>query len=122
MFSSAGQKEASVSTLRIGNDDIVSVEFGGYSGINNGSDAATDDDSGGDLRVMGIDVRHQRIGEIDGYLVSVVLSDSAVKVTRLVCWLTVVVLLRSCSQTGSVTCIRKVYHLLPFGVQLRRDA
>jgi len=78
MFSSAGKKEMSASSIRIGEEDITSVEFGGYS---NGEDILErDTDSGGDLRIMGLDVRDTKIGYEDGYMVSLVLSDSTVKV------------------------------------------
>ena len=39
-----------------------------------------DDEQGGDLRVMGIDVRNQKVDTVDGYAVAIVLSDSTVKV------------------------------------------
>jgi hypothetical protein len=78
MFSSAGQKEVAVSQLRIGKEDITSVEFGGYS--NNEVVRTRDSEHGGDLRIMGMDARSQRMDNVEGYLVSLVFSDSAVKV------------------------------------------
>ena len=82
MFSSAGAKEASTSPLRINGHDILSVEFGGFSSDTNPDDATNDrdDDLGGDLRIMGIDVRDEKKGDVQGYLVALVLSDSTVKV------------------------------------------
>lgn len=78
MFSSAGQKEVAASQLRIGEEDITSVEFGGYS--NNEIVLPRDSEHGGDLRVMGMDVINQRMDDVEGYLVALVFSDSAVKV------------------------------------------
>ena len=82
MFSSAGAKEVSTSPLRINGHDILSVEFGGFSSDTNPDDATNDrdDDLGGDLRIMGIDVRDEKMGDVQGYLVALVLSDSTVKV------------------------------------------
>jgi hypothetical protein len=81
LFSSAGQKEVFISPLRIGTEEIISVEFGGYSDISRiEEEFQRDDDMGGDLRIMGIDVRDQIINGQIGYLVSLVLSDSTVKV------------------------------------------
>lgn len=82
MFSSAGQKAVNVSPLRIGGHDIVSVEFGGFSNTTDtvGTENGRDDQQGGDLRVMGIDVRNQTMEGLDGYAVAIVLSDSTVKV------------------------------------------
>lgn len=79
MFSSAGQKEVNISPLRIEGRDIVSVEFGGYSSSANQSNE--NEDAGGDLRIMGIDVRDETVDGVQGYLVALVLSDSTVKVT-----------------------------------------
>ena len=82
MFSSAGAKEVSTSPLRISGHKIISVEFGGFSSDTKPADATIerDDYLGGDLRVMGIDVRAQKLGCVPGYLVALVLSDSTVKV------------------------------------------
>ena len=82
MFSSAGEKEVSTSPLRIKGHDILSVEFGGFNNDRIAPDMTNDkdDESCGDLRVMGIDVRDYVLGDVDGYLVVLVLSDSAVKV------------------------------------------
>jgi hypothetical protein len=82
MFSAAGAKEVSTSPLRINSHDILSVEFGGFSGDIKADDETSDrdDDSGADLRVMDIDVRDHKIGHLQGYLVALVLSDSTVKV------------------------------------------
>jgi len=82
MFSSAGAKEVSTSPLRVNGRDILSVEFGGFSSDTKLDDATNDrdDDLGGDLRIMGIDVRDQKMGDVNGYLVALVLSDSTVKV------------------------------------------
>jgi len=82
MFSSAGAKEVSTSPLRVNGHDILSVEFGGFSSDTKLDDATNDrdDDLGGDLRIMGIDVRDQKMGKMNGYLVALVLSDSTVKV------------------------------------------
>ena len=57
------------------------MEFGGYS-YDEGK-LEREADSGGDLRIMGIDVRDQKIGYVDGHLVSLVLSDSTVKVSSM---------------------------------------
>jgi hypothetical protein len=83
MFSSAGAKEVSTSALRIKGNDILSVEFGGFSSDTKLDNRTIDrdDDLGGDLRIMGIDVRDQKMGDVGGYLVALVLSDSTVKVT-----------------------------------------
>jgi hypothetical protein len=82
MFSSAGQKAVNISPLRIGEYDITSVEFGGFSSTTDtvGNENGRDDEQGGDLRVMGIDVRNQKVDAVDGYAVAIVLSDSTVKV------------------------------------------
>ena len=80
LFSSAGQKEVSVSPFRVGGKDIISVEFGGYSSVTRTEDTERDDNSGGDLRIMGIDVRDQTVCNEHVYLVSLVLSDSTIKV------------------------------------------
>jgi hypothetical protein len=78
MFSSAGQKEVAVSQLQICEKDITSVEFGGYS--NNETAWPQHLEHGGDLRVIGMDVISQRMDDVEGYLVALVFSDSAVKV------------------------------------------
>ena len=84
MFSSAGQKEVCITPLRIEGRDIVSVEFGGYSDIaKSEEDSRENDDSSGDLRIMGIDVREQTVDGANGYLVALALSDSTVKVNDL---------------------------------------
>ena len=82
MFSSAGAQEVSTSPLRISRHDILSVEFGGFSNDTRPDDTTNDrnDDLGGDLRIMGIDVRDEKMGDVQGYLVALVLSDSTVKV------------------------------------------
>jgi hypothetical protein len=82
MFSSAGQKEVNVSHLRVGEEDMVSVEFGGFStnGSLDNDKFERDDDMGGDLRIMGIDVRNKMVNAMEAYLISYVLSDSTVKV------------------------------------------
>jgi hypothetical protein len=82
MFTSAGQKEVSVLPLRVAGRDIISVEFGGFSSnsIDQEDKFERDEDLGGDLRIMSIDVRKQKVEDIDGYLICVVLSDSTVKV------------------------------------------
>jgi len=82
MFSSAGAKEVSTSPLRINGHDLLSVEFGGFSSDTNPDETTNDrdDDLGGDLRIMGIDVRDEKMGDVQGYLVALVLSDSTVKV------------------------------------------
>jgi len=90
MFSSAGQKEVAVSQLRIAEMDITSVEFGGYS--NNEVVSARDSEHGGDLRIMGMDVRSKRMDNEEGYLVSLVFSDSAVKVSPSKIMLRIVIL------------------------------
>lgn len=84
LFSSAGQKEVSVTPLRIEDRDLLSVEFGGYSDASS-SEGQTqrDEDDGGDLRVMDLDVRDQEIEDHPGYLIALVLSDSTVKVSWL---------------------------------------
>jgi hypothetical protein len=78
LFSSAGQKEVATSFLRIENEDILSVEFGGFSDASKVENDS--DDDGGDLRVMGIDVRDELFGDVNGYLIALILSDSTVKV------------------------------------------
>jgi len=85
MFSSAGAKEVSTSPLRINGHDILSVELGGFSSDTKSDDTTNDrdDDLGGDLRIMGIDVRDQKMVDVRGYLVALVLSDSTVKVSVL---------------------------------------
>jgi hypothetical protein len=85
MFSSAGQKEVAISPFRIGEEDIISVEFGGFSSAGRTDDQTVErnDDSGGDLRIMGIDVRDTIVDGTSVYLVLLVLSDSTVKVLTL---------------------------------------
>lgn len=78
MFSTAAQKEVAVSRVRMGDDDIVSVEFGGYSKQEDKS--LRDSDLGGDIRIMGIDARAHKLGGHQGYLVCLVYSHSAIKV------------------------------------------
>ena len=60
----------------------MSVEFGGFSSNSTGQEEKDerDEDMGGDLRIMAIDVRSQRVDDVDGYLVCMVLSDSTLKV------------------------------------------
>jgi len=85
LFSSAGQKEVSVTPLRIEDRDLLSIEFGGYSDTSKSSEGETqrDEDDGGDLRIMDLDVRDQVIDDHPGYLIALVLSDSTVKVSWL---------------------------------------
>jgi len=68
----------------------MSVEFGGYSeNIKPVEDSRENDDAGGDLRIMGIDVRDETVQDVQGYLVALALSDSTVKVedgSRLAKW------------------------------------
>jgi hypothetical protein len=93
LFSSAGRKEVAITPLRIEDEDILSVEFGGFSDASKAeNDSARDDDDGGDLRVMGIDVRDRCFHGVNGYLVALILSDSTVKVDLLRVLLTLVVL------------------------------
>jgi hypothetical protein len=82
MFSSGGQKAVNVSPLRVGDDDMVSVEFGGFSSTTRNIDDGSprDEESGCDLRVMGVDARNQKVGDIDGYIIAIVLSDSTLNV------------------------------------------
>lgn len=82
MFSSAGQKEVAVSNLRVSGQSFISVEFGGYSSSSkmDTPKVQREDDDGGDLRIMAIDVRYEKVGGADGYLIALVLSDSTVKV------------------------------------------
>ena len=82
MFSSAGEKAVKVSPLRVGDDDMFSVGFGGFSSTMKNTDDASerDDELGSDLRVMGIDVRNQKVDDMDGYLIAIVLSDSTLNV------------------------------------------
>src|SRR5947207_12236739 len=81
LFSSAGQKEIVISPLRVADEDILSVEFGGFSETSKScGDSARDDDDGGDLRIMGIDVRDEELDDVNGYLIALILSDSTVKV------------------------------------------
>ena len=77
LFSSGGQKEVAVSQLRIEEEDILSVEFGGYR--SDEYTPARNPEFGGDLRIMGIDAREQKIEDEEGYLIALVLSDSTVK-------------------------------------------
>jgi hypothetical protein len=79
MFSTAAQKEVAVSQVRMGDDDLVSVEFGGYSKEEDKS--LRDSDLGGDIRVMGIDARGQWLDNREGYLVCLVYSHSVIKVS-----------------------------------------
>lgn len=81
MFSSAGQKEVCVSAIQVEGRDIMSVEFGGYSNNAKSDESNGNDDAGGDLRIMGIDVRDELLDGVNGYLVGLALSDSTVKVS-----------------------------------------
>lgn len=82
MFSSAGQKEVCVSAVQVDGRDIMSVEFGGYSdNAKSEEESNGNDDAGGDLRIMGIDVRDELLDGVNGYLVGLALSDSTVKVS-----------------------------------------
>jgi len=81
MFSTAAQKEVAVSQARMGDDDLISVEFGGYSKEEDKS--LRDSDLGGDIRIMGIDVRAHKLDNRDGYLVCLVYSHSVIKVSVL---------------------------------------
>ena len=78
MFLTAAQKEVAVSRVRMGDDDLVSVEFGGYSKEEDKSLRGSD--LGGDIRIMGIDVRARKLDDRDGYLVCLVYSHSIIKV------------------------------------------
>ena len=81
MFSSAGQKEVCISPVCVEGRDIMSVEFGGYSeNMKPVEESRENDDVGGDLRIMGIDVRDETMEDVMGYLVALALSDSTVKV------------------------------------------
>ena len=83
MFSSAGQKEVCISPVCIEGRDIMSVEFGGYSdNMKPAEDSRENDDLGGDLRIMGIDVRDETVEDVQGYVVALALSDSTVKVEQ----------------------------------------
>jgi hypothetical protein len=114
MFSSAGQKEVAISPFRIGEEDIVSVEFGGFSSAGR-TDDQTVDDFGGDLRIMGIDVRDIIAGV---YLVLLVLSDSTVKVLPLETMLMSVVHVQSRDKTVQSCGVRKIYDLLSLSMQI----
>jgi hypothetical protein len=78
IFSTAAQKEVAVSQVRIGDDDVISVEFGGYSKEEDKS--LRDSDLGGDIRIMGIDAKAYQIDGRNGYLVCLVYSHSVIKV------------------------------------------
>jgi len=81
LFSSAGQHEASFSSLRIGKKDIISVELGGFSKSTapNG-DVSNNDDSVADLRIMSLTVCDCEIKQEKAYYVATGLSDSTIKV------------------------------------------
>jgi hypothetical protein len=81
LFSTGAQKKVSISSLVIGEEDIISVEFGGYS--NDRDKSERDNDSGGDLRIMGIDVRDSKLGDLECFWTALVLSDSTVVVAPL---------------------------------------
>jgi hypothetical protein len=85
LFSSAGQKEVSTTSLRLGDEDILSVEFGGFSDNAKIFDGGIerDEDDGGDLRIMGLDVIDYSVGGEDGWLVALVFSDSTLKVKQI---------------------------------------
>jgi hypothetical protein len=86
LFSSAGQKETGVSSLLVGGEQIISVEFGGFSNCTETTEGTVgrNDDLGGDIRIMGIDVLDcVPFWEAGCYLVALVLSDSSVKVLSL---------------------------------------
>jgi hypothetical protein len=83
LFSSAGQKETAVSSLLVNGEQIISVEFGGFSSCAETTEGtgARNDDLGGDIRIMGIDVLDcVPCWEPGCYLVALVLSDSNIKV------------------------------------------
>jgi hypothetical protein len=79
---SAGQKEIAISPLRVEDQDILSVEFGGFSNaFKSESDGhGRDEDDGGDLRITGLDVRDKQLDGVDGYLIALIFSDSTIKV------------------------------------------
>ena len=73
----------SITPLRIDEEDLISVEFGGFSDTVKTTDGGSSraDDEGGDLRIMGLDVRDQSMGGKRGYLIALAFSDSTVKVS-----------------------------------------
>ena len=125
MFSSAGQKAVKVSPLRVGGDDVVSVEFGGFSNTTKNVDDSSerDEELGGDLRVMGIDVRNQKVDDIDGYAVAIVLSDSTLNVTLLKrALLTTVVLVQFYNGGLHPHCRGEIHNMLPLRMQIHPRA
>jgi hypothetical protein len=93
LFSTAAQKEVAVSQVRMGDDDVISVEFGGYSKEEDKS--TRDSDLGGDIRIMGVDAKAYKVEDQDGYLVCLVYSHSVIKVylsedlsnVSCICWI-----------------------------------
>jgi len=75
----------SITPIRLDNENILSVEFGGFSNNmnSNDNDELRDEDEGGDLRIMALDIRDQVIRDRKGYLIALAMSDSTVKVVKL---------------------------------------
>lgn len=112
MFSSAGQKEVCVSAIQVEGRDIMSVEFGGFSdNAKSEEESNGGNDTGGDLRIMGIDVRDELLDGVSGYLVALALSDSTVKVS-------IQVDVANCSYTGLIRLLRNVFRLLRASILL----
>jgi hypothetical protein len=125
MFSSAGEKAVKVSPLRVGDDDMFSVEFGGFSSTMKNTDDASerDDELGSDLRVMGIDVRNQKVDDMDGYLIAIVLSDSTLNVFLLKRGLlTKVVLDQFCYDRLHSHRYGEIHDMLPLRMQIHSRA
>jgi hypothetical protein len=78
MFSTAARKEVAVSQVRMGEDDVISVEFGGYS--KEPDKSVRDSDLGGDIRIMDVDAKAYKVFGRDGYLACLVYSHSVLKV------------------------------------------
>lgn len=112
MFSSAGQKEVCVSFVQVEGREIMLVEFGGYSdNAKSEEESNGNDDTGGDLRIMGIDVRDEILDGMSGYLVALALSDSTVKVL-------ISVDVADCSYTGLIQLRRSAFKLLQGSILL----
>jgi len=75
----------SITPIRLDNENILSVEFGGFSNSMNSNDneELRDEDEGGDLRIMALDIRDQVIRDRKGYLIALAMSNSTVKVVKL---------------------------------------
>lgn len=120
LFSSAGHKETAVSSLLVNEEQIISVEFGGFSSSTETTEGtgARNDDLGGDVRIMGIDVLDcVPCWEPGYYLVALVLSDSNIKVLSPKN-LMIVVLFQSTNEAMHPRGLREVCYMLPLRVQI----